>query len=283
MPWGIIPFPKNSFGLPGNTHDQISTNIRSSVSNRGGSTVRVLLSVKVECSYAHHVHAVQRFNDCLLNGKTSGHSKRLRLVCHAAQDRKNDGKLRGEAVSCNGFPNVNQATVQVQRNLVFVNGKAVLADTPKTECSNREVPIPPDLALLAQKQKSKSVFVFSKKNGEMMTESSFRRLWEIIDARQKPSEDEIWEELQKDKDDPQKIDRHPWVKRILDFDVTPHQLRHTYATRCFEDGMDVKEVQRLLGHSDPAITMKIYIHYCETQRKENTYEKVRESRQLQAQ
>lgn len=202
---------------------------------------------------------------------------------------KSTGLRRGEALglmwNCVHIPNIKQATIQVKRNLVFVKGKAILEDTPKTDCSNREVPIPPDLALalLAHKQKSKSVFVFSKKNGEMMTESSFRRLWEIIDARQKPSEDEIWEELQKDKDDPKKIDRHPWVKRILDFDVTPHQLRHTYATRCFEDGMDVKEVQRLLGHSDPTITMKIYIHYCETQRKESTYEKVRESRQLQAQ
>lgn len=202
---------------------------------------------------------------------------------------KATGLRRGEALglmwNCVDISNINKATVQVQRNLVFVKGKAVLEDTPKTDCSNREVPIPPDLALalLVAKQKSKSIFVFAKKNGEMMTESSFRRLWEIIDARQKPSEDEIWEELQKDKEDPKKIDRHPWVKRILDFDVTPHQLRHTYATRCFEDGMDVKEVQRLLGHADPSVTMKIYIHYCETQRKEETYKKVRESRQLHIQ
>lgn len=48
---------------------------------------------------------------------------------------------------------------------------------------------------------------------------------------------------------------------VLDFYVHPHLLRHTYATRCVEAGMDIKEVQYLLGHAEVSLTLKIYSHY----------------------
>ena len=75
-----------------------------------------------------------------------------------------------------------------------------------------------------------------------------------------------------------KAKRSAWIDRCIDFDVTPHLLRHTFATRCFEDGMDIKEVQHLLGHASPNITMNIYLHYCEQQRQKETFDKVRESK-----
>lgn len=37
-----------------------------------------------------------------------------------------------------------------------------------------------------------------------------------------------------------------------------HGFRHTFATRCFEDGMHPKDVSKMLGHADEAITMRIY-------------------------
>lgn len=42
--------------------------------------------------------------------------------------------------------------------------------------------------------------------------------------------------------------------------------------------MDIKEVQHLLGHASPNITMNIYLHYCEQQRQKETFDKVRESK-----
>ena len=40
--------------------------------------------------------------------------------------------------------------------------------------------------------------------------------------------------------------------------MSPHDLRHTAATMALESGSDIKYVQNLLGHKDPATTMKYY-------------------------
>lgn len=40
----------------------------------------------------------------------------------------------------------------------------------------------------------------------------------------------------------------------------PHAFRHTFATRCFEAGIEAKIVQGYLGHYSTAITMDLYTH-----------------------
>lgn len=39
-----------------------------------------------------------------------------------------------------------------------------------------------------------------------------------------------------------------------------HALRHTFATRAIECGMDVKSLSEILGHKNPTITLKRYVH-----------------------
>ena len=45
--------------------------------------------------------------------------------------------------------------------------------------------------------------------------------------------------------------------------ITPHTLRHTFATRCIENGMKPKTLQKILGHKTLAITMNLYVHVTE--------------------
>ena len=39
-----------------------------------------------------------------------------------------------------------------------------------------------------------------------------------------------------------------------------HSMRHTYATRLFENDVPIKTVQSLMGHNDITTTMNIYTH-----------------------
>ena len=41
---------------------------------------------------------------------------------------------------------------------------------------------------------------------------------------------------------------------------TFHTLRHTFATRCIEAGMDAKSLSEILGHATVRITLERYVH-----------------------
>ena len=39
-----------------------------------------------------------------------------------------------------------------------------------------------------------------------------------------------------------------------------HALRHTFATRCIENGADIKSISEMLRHADIKTTLKLYVH-----------------------
>lgn len=152
--------------------------------------------------------------------------------------------------------------LHVQRSVVYplCNRKGEINEDMKTESADRVIPLNDIVisVLTEEKSKSKSPYVFSGKDKKFLSESSFRKMWELIDYRKV-----------KNSTDSSRIEK------TIDFDVHPHQLRHTCVTAWFESGLDIKEVQYLAGHATPEITMRIYTHYRSKQRFQSTSDKIK--------
>ena len=51
---------------------------------------------------------------------------------------------------------------------------------------------------------------------------------------------------------------HVFTRKAADF--VPYYLRHTYCTDFQKDGVDVRDAQKLMGHSTITLTADIYSH-----------------------
>lgn len=157
-----------------------------------------------------------------------------------------------------------KGSITVNRSIVYPedNRRGEINTEMKTDSAHRTIPLPWPVVdeLRKAQQQSGSMWVFSKSDGDYLSYNSFRNLWGIVDRRCTTK---------------RKVNGREFVTRTLDFSVHPHLLRHTCITRWFEQGLDIKEIQRLAGHATVEITLAIYTHYLEQERAKETAEKIR--------
>lgn len=102
---------------------------------------------------------------------------------------------------------------------------------PKTSTSMRVIPIPKQLMPMLRETKKKNGSKYVVGNGDkIISVRSYQRTFELI------------------------LKKHGLPHRGF------HALRHTFATRALECGMDVKTLSEILGHKNPTVTLNRYAH-----------------------
>lgn len=149
------------------------------------------------------------------------------------------------------------------------HNRPVILTELKTKASKRTIPIPPQLVecLQAVKSASSSDYVIANRtDGGALSGTQWRRLWNYVTVRSTKERhyyryvngQKIRREIKPELG--QAAPHNGDVIYTIDFDVTPHQLRHTYITNLLLAGVDVKTVQVLAGHEHAKITLDIYTH-----------------------
>ena len=122
-----------------------------------------------------------------------------------------------------------KCTVSVTKNVVQVDGKQILQDTPKSQAGTRTIPLPEILCRHLRGVKTKLLFPYSYNAVRIATER---------------------------------------LAKSMGIELTLHILRHTYATRLEEAGIPPKVKQYLLGHASLDMTQNVYtdtqMHYVES-------------------
>ena len=160
------------------------------------------------------------------------------------------GMRRGEIIGLQWEDiDFQEKIIHVRHNAIIKEKTTTISDDLKTKAGRRDIPMSEELEfwLAERKSKAHSKCVFTMKDGKPMTQSSYKSMWDHIRTE------------------------------LPDTHISAHILRHTYITRIFEAGLDIKEIQYLAGHSTVDMTLRVYTHYDQQTRKVQTAEKVREA------
>ena len=134
--------------------------------------------------------------------------------------------------------------IHVRNVIVFDGTQAVFRPFPKSDAGIRDLPIPNLLnGYLRQYVASlPSLYLFEmeRKSG-FMTKSSYDKFWK-----------HILNKLNQAAGGTEQL--------LVIHGLTAHIFRHNYATMLFNAGVEAKEAQKLMGHSDIKLTLDIYTH-----------------------
>ena len=154
--------------------------------------------------------------------------------------------------------------IHINHQLVYekVDGKATLyIDTPKSESGNRTIGMTSQVRNAFLEQKALCIrlgrrsvvevdgykdFIFLNNWNRPYTTTGFNAVLGRIVTHYNKEEQKKAEKEKR--------------KPLLLPHISNHILRHTGCTRMAEAGMDIKVLQTIMGHSDPAITLKVYDH-----------------------
>ena len=156
--------------------------------------------------------------------------------------------------------------ISVRRAWHSEHNRPVISTELKTKAARRDIPIPKHLAECLREAKSKSIsdFVIANSEGGPLSYTQFKRVWQYIVTRSTKERTYVryinGQKITKTVTPVlgEKAAHNGNVVYSLDFQVTPHQLRHTYITNLIYASVDPKTVQYLAGHENSKITMDIY-------------------------
>jgi len=133
-----------------------------------------------------------------------------------------------------------QQTLQRMKNLDEGESKTKIhIDTPKSTRSIRSIPVPKSLSNYLCEFASESHIYFLSTSDTAFTE-------------------------------PRTMQNH-FARAVAAANISDanyHALRHTFATRCIEAGVDVKSLSEMLGHANVNITLNRYVHPSFEQKRE---------------
>ena len=136
-------------------------------------------------------------------------------------------------------------------------------DSPKSLTSRRVIPLLPTVCKMLKRRKRSQI-------GTIIGKYTVKQIWQdlvflhpggLYEPMRKRTiaydMDAIVERINQDRKEKLKNKR----KSLDVFEhVSPHALRHTFATRALENGIPPKVVQEILGHSSITITLDLYTH-----------------------
>lgn len=145
--------------------------------------------------------------------------------------------------------NIDKGTLQVRGTLHWTKGGGFRVDEPKTKSSRRLIQLTQDAVEALDRQRI-------RQTGERLLSGEFWQEHGFVFANHvgRPT-------------DPDNLVRRsfkPLLKRAEVSDIRFHDLRHTAATLLLEQGVHVKYVSEMLGHSSIAITLDLYSHVTPT-------------------